>query len=501
MRKRNKALIYFGLYFLTLLFLIHFFYDIYSGHGQFSSKELILSLNQYGDEEITGIWEKLYHRITVQPFNLVAAILFVFAIIHTFLAHNFTVISQRWRKQNMKLGIEPVDSFGVGVMHFMGEIEVVFGMWAIPLFALISYNYSWLTAISYFDHIEFVEPMFVVIIMIIASSGPIIKLAEDVLRIVANLGGGTAKAWWWAILTIGPLTGSIITEAGAMTISALLLARKFYHYGPRRRFAYGTLGLLFTNISVGGVLTSFAAPPVLMVSKSWGWDTPFMLTNFGWKAVLGILIANLVYYFLFKSDFVELEKKRDREKKKEIMDKREKTIPFWVTLIHVYFLAWIVVHNQHPVIFIGSFLFFLGFYQATLPYQKELSLKPPILVGFFLAGLVIHGNLQGWWIEPILTKATEGALLVISAFITSFNDNAELTFLASLIPSFDDAMKYAVVAGAVTGGGLTVIANAPNPSGQAILGKYFFGGISAISLLIAAIFPAIIMGLTFYLLR
>ena len=68
-------------------------------------------------------------------------------------------------------------------------------------------------------------------------------------------------------------------------------------------------------------------------------------------------------------------------------------------------------------------------------------------------------------------------------------------------PGFAPSLKYAVVAGAVAGGGLTVIANAPNPAGQSILAPAFGeDGISPGGLLMAAIVPTIIMAMAFMLL-
>jgi hypothetical protein len=467
-----------------------------------TGQKLILSLDAYQDSQTVNVKDQLLHRIHAQPFNLISFIIFGCAIIHTFCTHYFTALSQKLRNRNILQKKHPVDSFGVELLHFMGEVEVVFGIWVVPLLIMMTYAYDWQTATHYMEGLNYLEPMFVVVIMALASTKPIIKLAEACMKLFAKFGGESVQAWWWAILTIGPISGSFITEPGAMTITALLLAKQFYKLNPKPKLAYATLGLLFTNISVGGVLTNFAAPPVLMVSKAWNWDTEFMVRNFGWKAIIGILIINLVYYLIFRKEFVELEERRkiksEIESKK---DKKEKEIPKWIIIAHVVFLIWIVVHNHYPVIFIGTFLLFLGFYQATLAYQKAIDLKPAFLVGFFLAGLVVHGNLQGWWIEPILSKVSDHTLLILSTLLTSFNDNAAITFLATLIPSFDDALKYAVVAGAVSGGGLTVIANAPNPSGQAILGKYFDAGVAPFFLFLAAILPAIVMGLTFYLLR
>lgn len=466
------------------------------------SQALILNLEEYGEVSDASVTDTLFHRIQMQPYNLVSALIFACAVLHTFCTHFFTALSKKLRQRNLIAGRQPIDSFSVEFFHFMGEVEVVFGIWVIPLFFSIVYFYDWKTALSYMDGIDYTEPLFVIVIMALASTRPIISLAENFLRLFAKMGGETVTAWWWAILTIAPLAGSLITEPGAMTLAAVLLGQRFYALQPSHRLAYATLALLFVNVSVGGVLTHFAAPPVIIVAKTWNWDMAYMFTHFGWKAIVGIVLCNLFYYMFFRRELKELELKRKKNhlEKDELRATDSPSIPLWMTAVHVSFLVFVVFHNHYPVMFLGGFLLFLGFYKATFYYQKELDLKPPILVGFFLGGLVIHGSLQGWWIAPILGKASEGALFLISVALTSFNDNASVTFLASLIPSFDDVMKYTVVAGAVVGGGLTVIANAPNPLGQSILNKYFDQGIAALGLLIAAISPTVITGLCFYFL-
>jgi len=92
-------------------------------------------------------------------------------------------------------------------------------------------------------------------------------------------------------------------------------------------------------------------------------------------------------------------------------------------------------------------------------------------------------------------------LMVGATVLTAFNDNAAITYLASQAPGLGITAKYAVLAGAVTGGGLTVIANAPNPAGQSVLGKYFQGGVSPGKLALSAIIPTIIMGACFMLFK
>jgi len=337
--------------------------------------------------------------------------------------------------------------------------------------------------------------------MAIASTRPIVKLAEQIMGRVAAFGQSTTQAWWFSILTLAPLLGSFITEPAAMTIAALLLAKQFYDYNPSPKFAYATIGLLFVNVSVGGTLTHFAAPPVLMVAAPWGWDIVFMMVNFGWKAVIGVVIANILYYIIFKNEFANL-KKSDSSESSETntpvkWEDREDPIPGWVTVTHLLFMAWTVFNAHYPPLFIGGFLFFIGFTMASKAYQNKLEIKGPLLVGFFLAGLVTHGGVQAWWIAPVLQSLSELPLMIGSTVLTAFNDNAAITFLATLVPGFTDGQKYAVVAGAVTGGGLTVIANAPNPAGQSILSRYFPGGVNPANLAMGAAIPTVIMGVSY----
>jgi hypothetical protein len=343
----------------------------------------------------------------------------------------------------------------------------------------------------------------VVVIMALASTRPIIGFAEAALRRVADAGGCTPAAWWVTILMLGPLLGSFITEPAAMTICALLLARQFYDLKPGTRLKYATLGLLFVNVSIGGTLTHFAAPPVLMVARTWGWDTSFMLSHFGWRAALGIALSTGLYFVIFRRELralaarppaVDIEQQDEDAKGPALFP-----VPAWVTAVHVAFIAWTVYNAHYPALFLGGFFFFLGFARATSVYQSRIGLRTPLLVGFFLAGLVIHGGLQAWWISPVLSTLTESPLFLGSALLTSFNDNALITFLATLVPDLIDPLKEAVVEGAVVGGGLTVIANAPNPAGQALLGQFFDDAVSPLGLFLGALPPTIIAGIAFRL--
>jgi hypothetical protein len=461
----------------------------------------------YTNEPGAPLIEVLESRVRAEPFNLVATLIFALAITHTFLAPFFLRLSHKMAADHArKAASNPEEhpdgdvSFVAEILHFFGEVEVVFGIWVIPLALAIALDKGYSVARQYVAQLNFTEPIFVVVIMTMAASRPVLRLAEKTMAVFAALGRGSPAAWWLSILTLGPLLGSFITEPAAMTISALLLGKKIYSLDPRPAFAYGTLGLLFVNVSVGGTLTHFAAPPVLMVAGRWDWDFVYMLTHFGWKAALGICVANAIYFLTFRRDFGAMRLATVAAKTPG-EDAGRRPVPAWITIVHLLFLAWTVFNNHYPVLCIGGFMFYIAFTVATSPHQQELALRPALLVGFFLAGLVIHGGLQGWWIQPVLTSLREVPLFTGATILTAFNDNAAITYLASLVPGFSPELKYAVVAGAVVGGGLTVIANAPNPAGQSILSKYFPDGVSPLNLFLGALAPTLVMAASFLLFR
>ncbi|HZZ58821.1 MAG TPA: putative Na+/H+ antiporter [Opitutaceae bacterium] len=453
-----------------------------------------------------GIWSALAVRARADPFNLVATGIFFLAIAHTFLAPQFRRWARAAEERHLRRPASrlldddgnPVAevSFAGQVLHLLGEVEAVFGVWAVVLGVAIGVAKGWTVARDYAGSRDFTEPMFVMVIMALVSTRPLLRLAEHCLQVFAGLGGATLGAWWAAILIVGPLLGSFISEPGAMTISALLLARQFYHYEPSRRLSYATMGLLFVNVSVGGALTPFAAPPMVMAAGPWHWNLAFMLGHFGWRAALGIMTATATYYALFRGEFRELNRKYARMGR-QLTQGGGAYIPPWIFLVHVAFVAFVVAVARYPALFVGAFLFFLAFAQATGHVQKKIDLRGPLLVAFFLSGLVVHGGLQSWWLQPVLAHLGRMPLFLGATFLTSFNDNAAITYLATLVPGLTLGLKYAVVAGAVTGGGLTVIANAPNPAGQTLLQRFFPEGVSPWGLMAGALLPTVILAVAF----
>ena len=468
------------------------------------------NLASYADLSMGSLGEILSHRISVEPLNLVASVVFLLAIIHTFCSPMLLRFAKRVEeRQHLKWleseesapedAEEPV-SFVAVVLHYLGEIEAVFGLWAVVLLGCVTYAKGWGTAKGLLEQsLHFNEAVFVVVVMAIASTQPVLYLGERVLSRLARALGGTPAAWWVTILALGPILGSFITEPAAMTICALLLGQHFFRYHPSKKLAYATVGLLFCNVSIGGVLTHFAAPPVLMVATTWGWGSSFMFWSFGLKAVGAVIVSTAAYYLLLRRELVSLSAQVSEFD--AVHPVHEKPVPLGVIIGNLAFLSWTVVHADSARLVIIGFLFFLAFVDATRHYQRAVSLRAPLLVGFFLAGLIIHGAFQAWWIEPMLSRFSDTSLFFSSLFLSAFNDNAAITYLASLVPGSSVDIRYLIMAGAVAGGGLTIIANAPNPIGNSLLARFFDGGVSQGRLFIAALLPVLVNVLFFLVLR
>jgi hypothetical protein len=431
--------------------------------------------------------------------ELLATILFAVAILHTFLVSRFAALAARF----------PEGSVGENVFHILGEVEVVFGFWATIFLIIFAFLLGGDAAVGYLEGrytlpgqsspipVAFVEPIFVFVIMAMAATRPILEFVKATITGLSRLiPARSATAFYITCLIFGPLLGSFITEPAAMTVTALLLKERFYDRGMSSRFMYATLGLLFVNISIGGTLTNFAAPPVVMVASKWDFDITYMLTHFGWKAALAVVASTLGVVALFKNELARLDtESADRA------DGAKLTVPVWLIVTHIVLIAGVVLLMHHMAAFMGLFLLFLGVAAATREYQDELKLREALLVGYFLMGLVVFGALQKWWLQPTLSVMSEYPLFFGATGLTAITDNAALTFLGSQVEGLSDISKYMLVAGAVTGGGLTVIANAPNPAGFGIL-KDSFGenGISPLSLFVAALPPTIVAMLAFLLL-
>ncbi len=413
---------------------------------------------------------------TISTINFIGTALFAIAILHTFSTKYFEHLAHTHKKFS-------------GILHLLGEVEIVFGFWAMVLVVFMFILEGSSSAVGYVDSRNFTEPMFVFVIMVIAATKPILEFSEKIVILISKfIPIKTEVGMFFLLLSFVPLLGSFITEPAAMTLAALLLGRLYYNNKLSEKFKYLTLGVLFVNISIGGTLTPYAAPPVLMVAGTWNWDILFMMENFGWRSAIAVLINASALTFFYSNELNKIN----------FNAQTKKGVPVALTIVHLLFLLGVVIFAHHPAVFMSLFLFFLGITTAYKHYQSELILKEALLVAFFLAGLVVIGGVQQWWLQPVLISMSDNAVYFGATILTAFTDNAALTYLGSLVDGLSDPFKISLVAGAVTGGGLTVIANAPNPAGISILKKYFNEeAVSPLGLLLGALIPTFVTVILF----
>ena len=364
----------------------------------------------------------------------IAAGIFALAVIHTFSTKYFEHLAHAQPRH-------------AGIWHLLGEVEVVFGLWAMVLAIAMFTLAGKVQTLEYLDSRNFTEPLFVFAIMVVAGTRPILQACGVLVQQIARLAPlPTAMVNYFLLLSVVPLLGSLITEPAAMTLAALMLRDSVFSERVSERLKYATLGVLFVNISIGGTLTPFAAPPVLMVATTWQWDQSFMLHTFGWKAAIAVIVNAVLVTLLMRRELLGLgEPAVDRM-----------TVPPIMVAIHLAFLLGIVLFAHHPVVFMGLLLIFIGYASAYAVHQDRLILREALFVAFFLAGLVVLGGQQSWWLQPLLMGLSADAVFYGATVLTAITDNAALTYLASLVPGLSDEFKVAIVAGAVTGGGLTV---------------------------------------------
>ncbi len=418
--------------------------------------------------------------MTYTTLELLGTIFFGLAVLHTFLVGKILHYSHKF----------PKHSFRSEALHLLGEIEAVFAIWAALFMTCFIAIDGWDAAISYQTSLNFVEPFFIFAIMVLCSTRPVLSAGRQGIMYVSY---GLQKVFktppvltdLFVVLTLGPLSGSFITEPAAMTVTAFMLNSMLQKESSK--LIYSLIAVLFVNVSIGGALTSFAAPPILMVAQKWNWDFTYIITHFGWKSAIAVFINAIGLVLIFGKDFskncITLQTVETR------LAGSQAPIPPSVILVHLVFLAGIVATGHYQNAFLGIFLLFLGVATVTQRFQDSLRLKESLLVAMFLGGIIQFGAFQKWWLAPLLGSLDDVALFFGAVGLTGITDNAALTYLGSQVEGLTDASKYAMVAGAIAGGGLTIIANAPNAAGYSILSHKFPGGIKPINLLIAAIIP------------
>ena len=417
-----------------------------------------------------------------------ATLCFIAAILHTFLVKHFVHFSRRFQEGTIPESL----------LHLMGEVEVVFGIWAGIFLSAVAVHRGSAAAVAIVEGTSFIEPVLVFVIMVICATRPIMDLVGAALvKISSYLPIAAPYRFFCCVLIVGPLLGSLITEPAAMTVVALLLRDHFFRKSHSHAFKYTVLGALFVNISIGGTLTPYAAPPLLMVVKAWGWGLHEVFSLFGVRAILACFCTTALTCFRLRKELSQIHPTSEAPSASRV--------PAWVSLVRSGFLGAVVATHHSLPVFFGIFAFFLGWVSVSRKYQDDLKLKEGILVGFFLAGLVVLGGFQRWWLEPLFSfpflQAWNSLPLYLGAMgLTSITDNAALTFLGAQVPGLLESARRALVAGAVVGGGLTVIANAPNPAGYGILNSSFGkDGINPLRLFLGATIPTAVTAFIFWI--
>jgi hypothetical protein len=106
--------------------------------------------------------------------DVAAASLFVVAILHTF--------STKYLEH-----LAHVNKAHAGLWHLLGEVEAVFGFWAMILLLAVALHLGPPQAVRYLEGLNFTEPVFVFVIMVIAASRPVLEFSGVVMRGVARL--------------------------------------------------------------------------------------------------------------------------------------------------------------------------------------------------------------------------------------------------------------------------------------------------------------------------
>ncbi|KRH78642.1 hypothetical protein FERRO_16340 [Ferrovum sp. JA12] len=376
----------------------------------------------------------------------------VLTLLHSLLASYFLLLEKFFPRQKR-------------LLHALTEIEIIFPLWAVILCCIIFFKEGTSSLIDYIESLHFTEALFIIAIMTVAGTQPILIVIENFLiGAVKKLPFKPAITIFCITLTVLPLLGSFITEPAAMTVAVLLLKQTIFSKIHSEKLKYAILAILLVNISIGGALTPFAAPPILMVAEAWQWNLSFMFSHFALNILFIVCLNTLVGLGLFFKEIDQI---------KYSFSLTARAVNPFIVLTHILFIVVIMVFSHSPLIFLGLLVLFIAFTQFFSIHQTPLLLKESALVGLFLASLIVIESKQSGWLSPIISSMKYYQVYVGSALITAVTDNAALTYLGTLLPNPPENFKLALVKGAIAGGGLTLIANAPNPIAGKFLKPYF----------------------------
>lgn len=426
-----------------------------------------------------------------------ATLLFFFSIVHTFLTpwfynrfqicqHRKTIFPERWKKY---LWLSEC-------YRLLGKVEIVFILWAVPLFLLFLCTEGYKMTISYFNSRNYIFSLFIIIMLILLESRPIVYLSERIFSSIAKIGKQSPRCWWWTLMIATPLSSVLLKETGAMIIATALLARNFYKFSPSTRFAYATMGLLFSNISLGGLTTGLSSRALFIILPSVKWGNGFILKYFCWKAIIAMLVSTTVYYLIFRKEFARFPKLVTGS------SSVKEHIPKWIICVHILLICAVILARFVPLLMVAILMFYLGFQKFTIFYQRPIRIGKACFVGLFYAGLVIFGELQEWWVLELMHRMSDFGYMMTSYVLSIFLDNALVNYLVHNLPVATDCFLYLVIAGCMSAGGLTIISNIPNIVGYLALRPFFPSSSFSLGwLFLFALGPSIIAVMTFWILK
>ncbi len=428
--------------------------------------------------------------------QLGATFLFFCAVFHTFLTPSLAKIYQEYQHKKMVFPERWKRYLLLGeCFRLLSKIELVFIFWAVPLFFLFLWCEGYKVTMGYFNSRNYLSALFIMVMLILLESKPIEYFSECVFSTIAKIGRQSPKCWWWTLMIAAPLSSFFLKETGAMIIASTLLVKHFYRLFPSTKFGYATMGLLFSNISISGLLSAFSSRALFMILPSVKWGNTMILQHFCWKAVLAILISTSVCYWIFRKEF-------DSFPAVSVSAKAKERIPKWVICTHIGFVAALMILQSEPLFMGALFVFYLAFQNFTVFYQHSINLAKIAFVGLFFVGLVVFGGLQEWWVLEVMHRMSDFGYLITAYILSISLDNALVNYIVHNLPVATDCYLYLVLSGCMSAGGLTLIANMPNIVGYLILKPSFPSSSFSLGwLFLAALGPSCISVLIFWLLK
>lgn len=431
------------------------------------------------------------------PLQIGALACFILSIVHIFMIPVFARLYRNYQNKRIAFPEDWKRFLWLGEWYrLMSTIELVFLLWSVPLFFWFLYTEGYKGTMAYLNTRNYTFSMFIIVMWLLLGSKPISYAVEHAFAKIANIGRQSPKSWWLTVMFVAPLSTIFLRETGAIIIATTLLAKYFYDLSPSTRFSYATMGLLFSNVSIGGLLTTSSSRSLSMILRTLRWDNYEVMTHFGWKALLAICLSTTVYYYLFRREFHHFPRKIEH-----IINAGRK-IPIWIICVHIAMAFAAMRFRSAPVLMGGVCIFYVFFHRLTVFYQNKIDFWKVCCLGVFFIGMSFVGGLQEWWILKLVKNSSDFGYMWAAYILSIFLDNVLVNLMMHDLPVVTDCYLYLVVAGCMSAGGLTLIANTPNIVSFATLRPFFQKpSFSFWKLFLASLFPSVLALMLFWLLR